>query len=167
MGRNALSRGTEVELMTKPYLKKYLNYHLKGMPLSVNMLTPLGVYIHGLLRRKMLKSDYDDHMGKYKSSYTMSITDFYLFEQGVRNLTSWAVVQINGIIDSEFKREMYTCVSISTHYEHKEVKEAVSDYMVKYDLCESDIPMETLMTNYKRIRKRGNHQRSIFLWPFN
>jgi len=137
----------------RPYVLKFLNYHL-GKCYLLSESDPFGLLLYHLLRRPVKDARRDHVLRNYKSSWGVDLGS-YAGKKGLGDLTGKSVYDFNKVAHRMLFSEMHQFVEQALDH-GQQAKFAIEGFMLKFDLREEDIQFATLQkswTRYARERK--------------
>jgi hypothetical protein len=139
-------------IQVKPHIAKYLDY-LYGHCFNVTRKEYVGIMLSLLLSRNSIRNDYNRYMKYYTHPYKLRISGSFIYDKGVRYITSYCTVQFNNYIEGLFKDEFHQFVSIH-ELNGKTIKYAVEMFRDKYSLSDEDLSFATMLRSYQRHKEK-------------
>jgi hypothetical protein len=134
----------------RPYVLKFLNYHL-GKCYLLSESDPFGLLLYHLLRRPVKDARRDHVLRNYKSSWGVDLGS-YAGKKGLGDLTGKSVYDFNKVAHRMLFSEMHQFVEQALDH-GQQAKFAIEGFMIKFDLREEDIQFATLQKSWTRYVK--------------
>jgi hypothetical protein len=134
----------------RPYVLKFLNYHL-GKCYFLSESDPFGLLLYHLLRRPVKDARRDHVLRNYKSSWGVDLGS-YAGKKGLGDLTGKSVYDFNKVAHRMLFSEMHQFVEQALDH-GQQAKFAIEGFMLKFDLREEDIQFATLQKSWTRYVK--------------
>lgn len=131
----------------RPYVLKFLNYHL-GKCYFLSESDPFGLLLYHLLRRPVKDARRDHVLRNYKSSWSVDLGS-YAGKKGIGDLTGKSVYDFNKVAHRMLFSEMHQFVEQAVDH-GQQAKYAIEGFMLKFDLREEDIQFATLQKSWTR-----------------
>jgi hypothetical protein len=156
----------QFDIPVKAHINKFLDKKLQG-PVYISLSTTIGIFLYHLFRRQQQVSKYDKVVVDYPHTYPVVASKKALFDYGARNVTSYSAVQFNRVWENELRYECFTHVEYSTKYRNLEQKQAIEEFLDRYDFEDSEISYQTLVRYMCRIRSSKKNNTSPLVWDSN
>lgn len=134
----------------RPYVLKFLNYHL-GKCYFLSESDPFGLLLYHLLRRPVKDARRDHVLRNYKASWGVDLGS-YAGKKGIGDLTGKSVYDFNKVAHRMLFSEMHQFVEQALDH-GQQAKFAIEGFMLKFDLREEDIQFATLQKSWTRYAK--------------
>lgn len=134
----------------RPYVLKFLNYHL-GKCYFLSESDPFGLLLYHLLRRPVKDARRDHVLRNYKASWGVDLGS-YAGKKGIGDLTGKSVYDFNKMAHRMLFSEMHQFVEQALDH-GQQAKFAIEGFMLKLDLVEEDIQFATLQKSWTRYVK--------------
>jgi hypothetical protein len=131
----------------RPYVLKFLNYHL-GKCYLLSESDPFGLLLYHLLRRPVKDARRDHVLRNYKSSWGVDLGS-YAGKKGIGDLTGKSVYDFNKVAHRMLFSELHQYVEQALDH-GQQAKFAIEGFMLKFDLKEEDIQFATLQKSWTR-----------------
>jgi hypothetical protein len=131
----------------RPYVLKFLNYHL-GKCYLLSESDPFGLLLYHLLRRPVKDARRDHVLRNYKSSWGVDLGS-YAGKKGIGDLTGKSVYDFNKVAHRMFFSELHQYVEQALDH-GQQAKFAIEGFMLKFDVREEDIQFATLQKSWTR-----------------
>jgi hypothetical protein len=161
-----------LDIEVSPHVKKYIVYHLSPNPFQLDFnkevkldkRSHIGVFILHLLKKQYHIQKKKERPIKYnnkKITDSIKISIANKPEQHIDPQYSFIGIDDLGVrrldvfIDGMFRNELYLYLNSYQMIKGK-IKEGLELFYKKYQLNDEDIPVETLLRDYRRYRKKNN-----------
>lgn len=134
----------------RPYVLKFLNYHL-GKCYFLSESDPFGLLLYHLLRRPVKDARRDHVLRNYKASWGVDLGS-YAGKKGLGDLTGKSVYDFNKMAHRLLFSELHQFVEQALDH-GQQAKFAIEGFMLKLDLREEDIQFATLQKSWTRYVK--------------
>ncbi|GAB3233162.1 hypothetical protein GCM10027346_20930 [Hymenobacter seoulensis] len=138
-----------LDLPVRPHVYKYLLLHL-GPEYVLSRTDPHGLLLFLLLRSPLTNARKDAVVAEYSLKFNVGLEN-YPFRQYGLTLTSDTVYMFNNTVHEQIKAELHAFVDLAVELGQRQ-KDAVLDFMAKYDFTDKDISYDTLIKSYQRYR---------------
>jgi hypothetical protein len=146
----------------RPYVLKFLNYHL-GKFYFLSESDPFGLLLYHLLRRPVKDARRDHVLRNYQASWGVDLGS-YAGKKGIGELTGKSVYDFNKVAHRMLFSEMHQFVEQALDH-GQQAKYAIEGFMLKFDLREEDIQFATLQKSWTRYvkEKKATKKKTVSL----
>ena len=144
---------TQLSLPVQPHVLKYLQKHV-GTAYFLSEDDPFGILLFQLLRRPVLDKRRDEVVKNYPKRFEVTFGLYDPRKYGFKQPTGKTIYQFNGfcrrLLFGELHAHVELLVSMGVAATY-----AIETFMLKYSLCEEDVPFDTLHRSWKRYAKEA------------
>jgi hypothetical protein len=141
-----------LQIPVKAHVYKYLISQF-GLSMTLTKSNAVGLLLTHLLKRNTKHKQYDYVLQSYEKSYSVQIPKGFVFDRGVRYLSTYSVMQLNNFVDDLIKAQFYTFMELHLAAGIMR-RDAIIKFRERYGFEEDDLAFETLKKAYYR------HERS-------
>jgi hypothetical protein len=141
-----------IKIPAQSYLKKYLLHELGPEPIRISNKDRFGAFLRRLLQRNAaIRHSYHDPQ---EAVIEFQLPWDYLTRNGCQ-VTREAVHRFKQFVREDFYRSLKNYLDAATLYNSDLlIRQAIEDFMDRYELNEDDISYEALKKHYYRARKK-------------
>lgn len=137
-----------IDISVRPYVKKYLCIKY-GESLLLSKRDHVGILLYSLLQKNNVKKEYDAYMKQYSDKFQILISEGFVFDKGVRYLSSYSTGHFNNFIEYIIKDELNNYVDNMTDVGITQA-DSIRDFMNKYGFDDEMVPYGSLKKSYQR-----------------
>jgi hypothetical protein len=151
-----------IQIPVKAHVYKYLNSQF-GLSMTLTKSHSVGLLLSHLLKRNSKDKQYEYVLQSYEKSYTVDIPKGFVFNRGVRYLSTYSVMQLNNFVDDLIKAQFFTFMEL--HLAAGVMRrDAIYKFRERYGFGEDELAFETLKKAYYRHERS---QRALDVVPVN
>lgn len=146
-----------IKIPVKAHVYKYLLYHF-GPQMKLSLQHTLGEYVFSILQNNVNEQLYQDRSKDYPHTYTILIPEKLYFDRGAKGFSAFAIIRFNGFVDKQLKKELRIWLDSQKITRQNFISDYIKDFMLKYQIDESDFTFEGFKKDYYRYRKKAQEK---------
>jgi len=141
-----------IQIPVKAHVYKYLTRQF-GPDMTLSRSNSVGLLLMHLLKRNSNDKQYDYVTKSYENSYTVLIPKPFVFNRGIRYLSTYSAMQLNNFVDDLIKEQFFTFMELQLSAGMIR-RDAIYKFRERYGFGEDELAFDTLKKAFYR------HERS-------